>query len=149
MGTADEAIAKLEYAIRVLDRIGDLPRQLAVAAAPEITKLQKAQFTNGTDPYGRPWQPLAESTLKKGRTEPPLTDTKALRDGTDTVPVVGGRIALSHRVAAPYGIYHDSPRPRSSNLPRRMILPSEGLPKAWSDVLDTQANILAQRAVGT
>ena len=147
MGTAAQAIANLEYAIRVVDQLGGLPRKLVVAAAPKITELQRAQFTNGLDPYGRPWKLLAKSTIKRGRRNPPLTAaTKRLRDGTITTPIVG-RIGLRHRVAAPYGVHHQYGAPRA-NLPKREILPTQGLPPAWERILDDQALLLARRAVG-
>lgn len=146
MGTAAEAIAKLEYVIRVVDELGDLPRRLAVAAAPEITKLQRAQFTLGQDPYGRPWKSLAMATLRRGRRPPPLTaETKQLRDGTDTIPMLASRIGLRHRVMAAYGVHHQYGAPRA-HLPKREILPTRGLPESWRRVLDEQAKLLARRA---
>jgi hypothetical protein len=143
MGTAAHAIASLEYAIKVVDQLGRLPERLAVAAAPKITELQKAQFDAGVDPYGQAWKALARRTLAKGRRPPPLTDKRRLRNGTGTWPLVGHR--LLHRVNAPYGIHHQYGAPRA-NLSQRMILPTKGLPPAWRRILDEQAKILARRA---
>lgn len=146
MGTAQQAIDSLEYTIRVVDKLGGLPRRLAVAAAPRITALQRAQFTAGTDPYGRPWKLLAKATIRRGRRNPPLTDgTKALRDGTKTTALSGSRIGLRHRVEAGYGVHHQHGAPRS-NLPKREILPTKGLPETWRKVLDETAAELAAEA---
>jgi hypothetical protein len=144
MGTAEQAIAKLEYAIRVLGRLAVLPRELAAAAAPEITRLQRAQYAAGTDPYGTAWQKLAKSTLAKGRRPPPLTDTARMKNRTNTIPLLGARVGLRHFVRTSYAIRHQL---GGKNLPKREILPSRGLPPGWRIVLDTEAKRLADRAV--
>jgi hypothetical protein len=146
MGSADQAVAKLDYMIRSLERLAVVPRQLAVAAAPEITRLQRAQYAAGTDPYGKAWKALAASTIKKGRRPPPLTDTRRMKNTTITIPLFAGRIGLRHFVHAPYGIHHQHGAPRA-NLPKREILPTRGLPPSWRIVLDAQVRVLAGRAV--
>ena len=146
MGSADQAVTKLEYVIRSLERLAVVPRQLAVDAAPEITRLQRAQYAAGTDPYGARWKALAAATLRKGRRPPPLTDTKRMKNTTITIPLLAGRIGLRHFVHAPYGVHHQYGSPRA-NLPKREILPMRGLPPAWRIALDTKVRELAGRAV--
>jgi hypothetical protein len=136
----DRAISRM---IRVVNELGAVPRKLAVAAAPEITKLMHAQFAEGKDPYGRPWKPLAKSTIARGRRNPPLTATGKLRDGTVAKPMTGGRIGIALRIGAPYGIFHQGGRGRP---PQRLIFPQHVMPATWRRVLTEQARILAQRA---
>ncbi len=143
MGTAAQAIAALERVRRVVNELGQLPRKLAVASAPEITNLLHRQFDEGKDPYGRAWKKLAKSTLARGRRPPPLTRTGKLRNGTVAKPMTGGRIGLTLRVGVPYGIFHQEGRGRP---PRREILPTRGMPAAWRRVLKEQAALLAARA---
>lgn len=145
MSTAAQSIAALARIRRVVDELGQLPRKLAIASAPEITKLLRAQFDEGKDPYGRPWRPLAKSTIARGRRPPPLTKTGKLRDGTVARPMAGGRIGLTLRVGAPYGVFHQQGRGRP---PRREILPTRGMPAAWRRVLTEQSRLLAERAQG-
>lgn len=137
---ADRAISRM---VRVLNELGQLPRKLAVAAAPEVTNLLHAQFDAGKDPYGRPWKPLAASTLRRGRRPPPLTKTGKLRDGTVARPMSGGRIGLTLRIGAPYGVYHQL---GNSRLPQRQIFPGHVMPATWRRVFDEQAKALARRA---
>lgn len=148
MGTAEQAIAKLEYAIQTLGRLAVLPRQLAAAAAPEITRLQRAQYAAGTDPYGSRWKALAKSTLAKGRRAPPLTDTRTMNNSTTTIPLFGALIGLRHFVGTSYAKYHQH-FDRAYRIAKREILPTpkRGLPPGWRLVLDTQAKLLAERAV--
>jgi hypothetical protein len=146
MTTAAQAIAALGRIQRVVDELGQLPRKLAVAAAPDITAMLHQQFVDGKDPYGRAWKPLAKSTVAKGRRNPPLYGpTRKLADGTMAKPMTGGRIGLTLIVGAPYGIFHQQGRGRP---PRREILPTRGMPAAWRRALDTQAKLLARRAAG-
>ncbi len=67
---------------RIRSAILELPRAMSQAstdAAENLETVIEVQFQAGVDPYGNPWRPLAESTMRRGRTPPPGTDTEALR----------------------------------------------------------------------
>lgn len=141
-----EAIGRLKETIR---KLSDLPRAVAVEAAPGINRLLREEFLNGTDPYGRPWAPLRPATLARGRRPPPLTDTKALRDGTKATPRSGRRAGLVLITGAPYGYFHQVGfRVGKTNVEPRRVLPQSGLPAGWKIVLRDAARRCARRATG-
>jgi hypothetical protein len=132
---------------RVVDELGQLPRRLAVVAAPDITREIAKQFLSGTDPYGRPWAQLKPRTLQK-HGPPPLTDTGRLSGDTRAEPMTGGRIGLTIRIGARYGAFHQVGfRVGKTKVQPRKILPSQGMPSVWRAILDRHARELARRAV--
>lgn len=132
---------------RVVDELGQLPRRIAVAAAPDITRELARQFTTGTDPYGKPWAPLKPSTLRQ-HGPPPLTYKGKLSGGTAAHPMTGGRLGLTIRIGARYGAFHQIGfRVGRTRVPARKILPSRGMPAAWRAILNRHARELAARAV--
>ena len=149
MSGASACIAALRQVRKVVDELGRLPRNLAVEAAPEITRMLKAQFRVGVDPYGNRWAPLAPATIAKGRQNPPLTDTHRLADGTEARPMTGGRAGLTIRIGAPYGAFAQTGfRVGKTRVPPRRILPSRGMPAAWREILVRKARELAAKARG-
>jgi hypothetical protein len=141
------AIGRLE---RVLERLIDLPRKVAVEVKPEIDRLLRAQFRAGVDPYGKPWAPLRPATLATGRRPPPLTGfTRELRSGTATVTGGGNRAGLRIKLGAPYGYFHQVSY-RNARTGRkvvaRKILPDRGMPREWSAALNRAAARIARRA---
>lgn len=126
------ALRKMGDMIRIIEALSDIPARTAALAAPELNKLVQAQFDAGTDPYGRPWAPLRPATLARGRFPPPLTDTWRLRNGTGVRVRPGRRAGLVMRVGAPYGTFHQT---GTRYMRARRILPQQGLPRAWRDVL--------------
>jgi phage gpG-like protein len=144
-GGANLAIAELGRLIQTIERLSEVPRKVAVIAAPKLTRLLQAQFRAGTDPYGRAWAPLKASTLAKGRRPPPLTDKKRLRDGTMAKVA---RYGIRMVVGAPYGFFHQVGfRNGRTRVPARRILPQTGYPVAWKRVLDDAARQAAREAV--
>jgi hypothetical protein len=143
------AVAALRDVQRTLDRLAELPRKLAVAAAPDITRLLQAQFQVGVDSYGDRWRPLKASTIAKGRSNPPLTASGRLRDGSKARPTPGGnRAGLQVVVGASYGAFHQVGfRVYHTRVLPRRVLPNRGLPKAWSGILIQRARELARKAV--
>jgi hypothetical protein len=131
-GGANLAVAELGRLVETIERMSQVPRRVAVIAAPEITKLLQKQFATGTDPYGRPWRPLKPATLAKGRRPPPLTDSGAMRRGTVARAAPGGRAGIRLLVGKRYGFFHQS---GTRYMAARRILPQNGLPYAWSRVL--------------
>lgn len=140
---ARREIAKLQD---FLGRIGKLPEVLASEAAPEITRLLQKQFDEGTDPYGRSWRSLMPSTMARGRQNPPLTDTRKLRNGTKAY-ALPGKEGLRLTVGASYATFHQTGfhSGRTYVAPRR-IFPREGLPRSWVKILNDAAKAIVNRA---
>jgi hypothetical protein len=139
------AIGQLKATIR---KLGEVPRGVAIEAAPKINRLIREQFTNGLDPYGNQWAPLKPSTVARGRYAPPLTDTRKLRDGTLAKPRTGLRSGLVLLTGAAYGYFAQVGfRVGGTKVPPRRVLPQHGLPVAWKMVLRDAARACARRAV--
>lgn len=144
-GGANLAIAELGRLVQTIERLSEVPRRMAVIAAPRLTALLQDQFDKGVDPYGRAWAPLKPSTLARGRRPPPLTDTRKLRDAT---MVKVARYGLRMVVGKPYGFFHQVGfRVHGTRVPPRRILPQYGFPAAWKRVLDESARQAAREAV--
>ena len=131
-----------------LSELGDLESNLhalagisSVAAKDACKGIKRAideQFAHGLDPYGKPWSPLADATIAKGREAPPMTDTRALRDGIHVQPMRGAGIAITSD--APYLGFHQGAGSPRANVPPRHVLPEGELPdtyaRAIADALD-------------
>ena len=91
-----------------------------------IEDLIEQQFDAGVDTDGDAWAPLAESTKRRGRQDPPLDDTGALR-----VPAVEALQSAGIRISyeEDYAGYHQS---GTSRMPARKLVPDQDrLPQAW------------------
>lgn len=143
-----EAIGRLQQTIR---RLSDLPRATAEEAQEPLNRLLREEFRNGTDPYGRAWAPVKSSTIARRlrtKSSTPLTDTRALRDGTRVDLRDGGRAGLTIRTGAPYGYFHQVGfRVGRTNVPARPVLPDRGIPAPWRRVLEAAARRAARRLV--
>jgi hypothetical protein len=147
-GGANLAAAELGRLIKTIERLSDLPRRVAIEAAPKLTDELRRQFDRGVDPYGRPWAPLKPATLAKGRHAPPLTDSGELRDGTRAMVAPGGRAGIRLVLGAPYGFFHQvGYRNGRTKVPPRRILPQYGIPRAWALILRQAARVAARKAV--
>lgn len=141
-----QAIGRLKDAIR---KLSDLPRAVALDAAPDLNRELQAEFSDARDPYGRPWAPVKPSTLARrlvSRGGPPLTDTQQLSGGTMVEPRTGGRAGLLIRLGMPYGYFHQVGfRAGRTSVPARRILPQFGLPAGWRRILEDSARRCARR----
>ena len=144
---ASACIAALRQVQRTVEELGRLPRKLAVTAAPLISAEVRDQFRTGTDPYGTPWAPLKPSTLRR-HGPPPLTDTRALADGTKAIPSAGGRIGITVLIGKTYGAFAQTGfRVGKTRVPPRRILPNRGMPAKWREILTRTARALSAQAV--
>jgi hypothetical protein len=147
-GDAMVALREIGRLEKTLEKLAELPRKLAASAAPEINGLLQRQFTRGEDPYGTPWRPLRKATLAKGRHNPPLTDTGALRSGTRVYLMRARYAGLRIVVGADYGYFHQVGfRVGRTKVAPRRILPDRGIPASWKVALDRAARRLAREAV--
>lgn len=137
---ASAAMQTYGKAIRQLARV---PAQAAAAVAPKIEKLVREEFDRGCDPYGEPWAPLAQATLDKGRTPPPLTDSGDLGE-VDVKPMRGSGVSVT--LGAPYGAFHQVGfHVEGKPVPSRPPLPVHGLPESWRDAIAEEVETSVRR----
>lgn len=119
-----------------LRKLARVPAQVAPEVAKGIRKQIDRDFNAGRDPYGNKWQALAESTLARGRHEPPLTDTRAGRKSIKVFPMQGAGVAIT--VGTDYMWRHQG----GNGPPVRRFIPIGTLPKTyqavWQKALDRQ-----------
>lgn len=120
------ALAKLAETLKNLDK--EIVPDVALKAAVAINEVVEEQFDQGKDPYGRSWEPLADSTIKKGRTPPPLTASGKMRRKAKAVPGVKG---IVEKIPSPAGFHQTG----TKKMPARMLVPHGVLPPLWSDAL--------------
>lgn len=95
----------------------ELPRLMSRAstdAAEYLEDVIEAQFAAGVDAYGNPWKPLAESTIRRGRQDPPGTDTEAMR-AVHVTPLQSAGVLVEF--SEDYASYYAAVRP---------LVPDEG-----------------------
>ena len=114
--------------------------------APKIDQRYRNMATNETDVYGKPFAPLAASTLIRKarslggpliltRTNQSWNATRAYFDGKRVVIEIGPKLM--------YAQEGDSGR---GNRPPRRVLPSQGIPKTWTQDTQASADEVARRA---
>jgi hypothetical protein len=129
---------------RNLERLAHVPSQASASAAERISGLLQDEFDAGNDPYGRAWAPLRPSTLRAGRTPPPLTNTRAMRDGLTVAPLSGGGIGVSFASPTP-AVFHQK---GTSRMVARKILPEGTMPKTWNAAIVAASSEAVARAMG-
>lgn len=114
-----------------ISELSDVPSRASVGAAHRINALIGDQFASGVDPFGQPWQPLKESTVKrKGGDRRILRRTDALSLETVARPAAGAGIEID---SLDYGQFHQT---GTGRMVARPILPEGELPEEWSEAID-------------
>lgn len=113
-----------------LRRLADVPSRLARRGAHRINVLIQLNTSSGLDAYGKPFAPLAVSTLRRGRRPPPMVATGASLDQTRAFPMSGAGIAITLGGAYPHHVKRHGTRPARSVVPERA-----GLPATWNAAL--------------
>ncbi len=126
----------LEELEELLRDVEGLAREVNKAAADGIRKEIERQYTQGVDPYNEAWADLAPSTIARGRSAPPLTDTGEMKRGT-TVRGVGGVGGIRVRINKPSNpmvpLFHQQ---GTENMPARKLVPDNGeLSPAWEQAI--------------
>ena len=123
-----------------------VPSRVAARVSGELATLLDDEFSSGTDPYGTAWAPLAESTVARGRTAPPLTDTGAMRAGVTVRPMRAAGVAVFvPHPGAPHQTGWSGPQ---GTGPARPILPAGGeLPPEWAEVIEDATEQEFRRAI--
>lgn len=120
-----------------------IKNRVAVAMTATTNELLEEQFTSGIGPDGEPWEPLADSTIQRGRSNPPLggtsveRDVHAVRVGTNVV-IEGSEVAGYHQRG------HHSP----TRLPKRPMWPEGELPDRYDTALSLAGNQAILEAIG-
>lgn len=130
MGNWQDDLNRVTTAIRNLD---GMPARVCDRIEDDIYTSIQGQFDRGVDAYGEPWEPLAESTTKRGRRPPPLTDTRAMRD---SVAVHANGTQLTVSIDDPFP-YHQA---GTGSMPSRPVLPDRELPAAYAKAVDVAIN---------
>ena len=142
MRAASAALKTIALSLRQLSRV---PAQASEDASTKIAGLIQQGFDRGVDPYGRPWAPLKASTLAKGRTPPPLTDTRELRKA-EVKPAKGAGVSV--KLGAQYGAFHQVGfHVHGKPVPARPPLPAHGLPKEWNAAIRESVEDAAEKAL--
>lgn len=126
---------------RVVRSLGKVPSQITSGLAVDLSQEIQDNFDRGVDPYYRDWRPLAASTLARGRTPPPLTDTGRGRRSVVVRPAKGAGIQLT--VGSSYMPYHQFGAP--PRLPRRAFLPTRTLPPTWAEIWQSHLDARAAK----
>jgi phage gpG-like protein len=105
---------------KVREAVLKLPRFMSRASTDAADLLEDSiehQFDTGTDPFGGPWAPLAASTMRRGRTPPPLTDEGLLR-AVHVVPLQSAGVLVEFDEE--YASFHQT---GTSKMPKRQLAP--------------------------
>jgi hypothetical protein len=125
---------------RHLDSLAAVPSRASKEVAERITDLLAEQFEAGVDPYGNPWAPLAERTLRKHGAPPLQAEFGGvpgpMAEGTIARTKSGAGVVLE--VPFPGGIHQTgASKPPAWRMPARKILPEGGrLPAAWKRAIE-------------
>lgn len=131
-------------ATRVANFASTVTARVAKELAPMLDELTRDMFANETDPYGKPWAPLAASTVRrKNGNSVILSRTNQLGPGT-YVLYTGKRLVFTYGPNAGYAQDGD---PGRGNRPPRLLAPTFGIPKSWTAAAATaRARVAAKGA---
>lgn len=128
------AMADLTLLRANLNKLARVPSAIAKTAAAGITNQIRIDTSSGLDAYGKPFKPLAVSTIRRGRRPPPMVATGASLDATLAKPLAGAGIAIILGGAYGYHVKSHKTRPSRSVVPERA-----GLPASWNRRIDRAA----------
>lgn len=134
-GDALEELALLRANLAKLARV---PSQFAKRGAERLTILVHINTSSGLDAYGKPFAPLAISTLRRRRRPPPMVATGQSLDETRFTALGGAGIAMV--IGGAYKHHRRSHKGR----PVRAVAPERsGIPAAWNRVLrETEKSVV-------
>ncbi len=121
-----------------LNELASVPSRAARGVASRLNGVLEAQFEQGVDPYGEPWESLAPRTLAK-HDEPPLQGEFGDRpgdmaEGTYAKPSRGAGVEIN--VPFPGSIHQTGASSGNWRMPARRILPQGAMPPLWKEALD-------------
>lgn len=134
----DGDISAMGELARRAEDLAQIPARASQRVADSLRAAVQDEFYDGADPYGTAWEPLAESTIDKGRTPPPLTDTGAMRGSLNSYARASGgslsggvAITIDHP-AAPHQTGWSGPQGEG---PARPIFPTREMPHKWEQII--------------
>lgn len=127
---------------KVIKALAKVPSQIASSASGKIADLIEAEYASGSDPYGRGWADLADSTKARGRSAPPLTDTGAMRGSVEVKPMPWAGIQVTINDPAVHHQYG------TVNMPQRAIYPNQAMPDTWKQAIQEAADEAFNDAAG-
>jgi phage gpG-like protein len=127
---------------KLQDRIADLANVPARASRKVAERLYgevQEEFDRGVDPYGNDWEPLAASTVERGRSAPPLTDSRDMRNSLQITPMRGAGVGMT--IDHPALPHQTGWSGTQGEGPARPILPQGSrLPDAWEEIIDEECS---------
>lgn len=140
----DGDLSRMGKLVANLGRLTRVPAGASGLVSERLREAIEEQFDQGVDPYGNAWEPLAESTIARGRFPPPLTDTHDMRDSVAVGPLPGAGVAIT--IDHPAQIHQTGWSGRSGAGPARPVLPGAHFPPAWKEIID---DTIAEQINGT
>lgn len=127
------ALQELPLLSANLRRLAAVPSRVARRGSVALTNQIHTDTASGLDCYGKPFAPLAVSTLRRGRRPPPMVATGASLDATFARPLGGAGIAIVLG-----GAYEHHLR-KTDNRPARQVVPVRaGLPVSWKRRIEAE-----------
>lgn len=125
----------------VLRQLAAVPARLSERSALAITRLWRANYAAGQDPYGAAWAPNAPSTIAHKGHGRVMQETGETMDETRAVPMAGAGVSLR---TGPRAAWHLE---ATANRPARPVLPLRGVPPTWRQAMQRIAIEEARKAV--
>ncbi len=131
----DGDISHMGQLARNVGKLAMVPSRAAKAVSAGISDLIEEEFEQGTDPYGRAWQPLTDATLEKRSqtVEPPLTDYGEMRRALEVRPMRGSGVAIT--IPHPAEDHQTGWSGSVGAGPARPVLPDGPMPARWAEVV--------------
>lgn len=111
-----------------LKQLSQVPSLVSRDIAADFNGFLAAGFSAGEDPYGQGWAGLKAATIAKGRSNPPLDASGALKGSIRLVPMAGAGVMLASGLGPYYGMFHMS---GTKHMAKRRYFPDSGLPARW------------------
>lgn len=132
--------AKLQ---RLARGLAGVPARVAPRIAARLQERVRDTYTNETDPYGVPWEPLKQSTVqRKGGNSVILTRTGGSQADCGARALGGAGVAVYANGAA--GWHQEA----HGSRPARPVLPDRGLPPTWREDIAAETSAEFARTFG-
>lgn len=128
---------------RIAQGLAGIPARVAPRIAARLQERIRDTYANEQDPYGVPWAPLAESTVKrKGGNSVILTRTGVSQADCGARALGGAGVAVYAGGAAGHHMADAGTRPA------RPVLPTHGLPATYREDIAAETSAEYAKALG-
>ncbi len=116
-----------------LAELAIVPSRISRTVSDRINDLITEQFSQGKDPYEKPWKPLKATTIRrKGGDNRILLDSNLMSEETVARPMAGSGVRIS---TTSYAGFHQV---GTSRMVAREVLPDRSdLPLKWQKAIET------------